>query len=156
MVAVLGVMTTSPKKILVATDFSKGSDEALAAAIEVAKRTGAPLELLHVLELGVEQFPFGLSYDDDRGGLIPWIDRELAHRADDATRAGVVSQTKMLMGSPPTEILQRAREIGADLIVIGTHGRRGLAHMVLGSVAEHVVRRAVCPVLTVPFSKKAA
>ncbi len=59
-------------------------------------------------------------------------------------------------GRAATEIVQRARDIGADLIVIGTHGRRGLAHVMLGSVAERVVQHAACPVLTVPFSKKAA
>jgi nucleotide-binding universal stress UspA family protein len=54
------------------------------------------------------------------------------------------------------EIAKRGREIGADLIVVGTHGRTGLAHAMLGSVAERVVRRASCPVLTVPYSRKAA
>jgi nucleotide-binding universal stress UspA family protein len=62
----------------------------------------------------------------------------------------------MVEGSAATEIVQRARDLAADLIVIGTHGRRGLAHALLGSVAERVVQRAPCPVLTVPFSKKAA
>ena len=53
-------------------------------------------------------------------------------------------------------ITQRGRDIDADLIVVGTHGRTGIAHAMLGSVAERVVRRAGCPVLTVPFSRKAA
>ena len=52
--------------------------------------------------------------------------------------------------------MQRGRDIDADMIVVGTHGRTGLAHAMLGSVAERVVRRAACPVLTVPFSRKAA
>jgi nucleotide-binding universal stress UspA family protein len=104
-------MTSRPKQILVATDFSPGSDEAMAAAVDFATRAGA---------------------------------------------AGVACRTKMVEGLPATEIVQRAREIGADLIVIGTHGRRGIAHVVLGSVAERVVQHAPCPVLTVPVPRKAA
>ena len=62
----------------------------------------------------------------------------------------------MLEGTTHEEIVREARDSAADLIVIGTHGRRGLAHAMLGSVAERVVQRASCPVLSVPFSKKAA
>jgi nucleotide-binding universal stress UspA family protein len=149
-------MTTTPKLVLVATDFSQGSDEALEAAIGLAQRSSAPLEILHVLELNAEPFPFGGSYYSERGPLIAFIDRELAHRVDRAGAAGVVATGKMIEGSAAVEILQRARDIGADLIVVGTHGRKGLAHVVLGSVAQQVVQRSRCPVLTVPFSKRAA
>jgi universal stress protein A len=93
---------------------------------------------------------------DDRGGLIAYIDLELSRRAERGVAAGLSCHTRMLEGSPATEIVQRAQEIGAGLIVIGTHGRRGLAHVMMGSVAERVVQRSVCPVLMVPFSKKAA
>jgi glycine betaine transporter len=148
-------MALSPKEILVAADFSAGSDEALAAAIDLAKRTGADLRILHVLELGVDEFPFG-DLNGRKLNRVAHIDRELAERADQARRSGVVCHTWMLEGTAPSDIVDYARTMGADLIVVGTHGRRGLGHALLGSVAEKVVRRAHCPVLTVPFSKRAA
>jgi nucleotide-binding universal stress UspA family protein len=149
-------MTSSPKKILVATDFSEGSDEALAEAIELATRTGAALEIVYVLEIGVDPFPIGLTYYDDRGPLIAFLDRALSERADRAAKAGIACATKILEGRARTEIVKRAGDIGAEVIVVGTHGRTGFAHAVLGSVAERVVRHARCSVLTVPFSRKAA
>jgi nucleotide-binding universal stress UspA family protein len=151
-------MIRETKKILVATDFSSGSDEALDRALVLAKQTGATLELVHVLEFGDSgDLPFGLvNYGGDPGAIVATVDRELAVRADRATAAGLRSYTRMLEGIAQREIVREAQETNADLIVIGTHGRRGLAHLVLGSVAERVVQQASCPVLTVPFSKKAA
>jgi nucleotide-binding universal stress UspA family protein len=150
-------MTSAAKKILIATDFSEGSDEALAQAIDLGRETGATLELVHVLEVGVEQFPYGpLFGPQETGGIVAYVDRELSRRADRAQAAGLPCQTRMLEGTTHEEIVREARDSAADLIVIGTHGRRGLAHALLGSVAERVVQRASCPVLSVPFSKKAA
>ena len=147
----------SPRRILVATDFSDGSDEALTQAITLAKQTNGEIEIVYVLELGVEEFPFGLTaFGSDLEGLTAYVDRELASRAARAVKEGVPCQTKTLEGSASTEVIQRARHIGAELVVVGTHGRTGLAHILLGSVAEKIVRRSICPVLTVPFSKKAA
>ena len=140
--------------VLVAIDFSDGSDEALAQAIDLAKQTGATLDILHVVEFGAEVFPYGLSYFEDRGGLIAHLDRELSRRADMAAATGVTARTRLREGSAAREILEHAREIGADLVVVGTHGRTGLAHALLGSVAERVVRHARVPVLTIPFSKR--
>jgi nucleotide-binding universal stress UspA family protein len=148
-------MTKPTKRILVATDFSIGSDEALDHAIDLAKQTGASLDIFYVLELSAQEIPLGLSAND-RGGLLTSIDRELARRAERVAATGLSCRTNMVEGGAATEIVQRARDIGADLIVVGTHGRRGLAHVMLGSVAERVVQHAPCPVLTVPFSKKAA
>ncbi|HMF42839.1 MAG TPA: universal stress protein [Polyangia bacterium] len=148
--------TRTPKKILVATDFSTGSDEALDEAIEIGKPSSAAVEVLHVLELA-EEFPFGTTYlDADYGMLYASIDKRLSERADRVAAAGLLCTTKIKEGNAVAEITQRGRDIGADLIVVGTHGRTGIAHAMLGSVAERVVRRASCPVLTVPFSKKAA
>ena len=145
-----------PKKVLVATDFSAGSDEALAHAIDVAKPSNAEVEVVHVIELA-EEFPFGATYfDADYGALHAGVDEQLTRRAERVRAAGLKCDTKILEGSAPSEIAKRGRDTGADLIVVGTHGRTGLAHALLGSVAERVVRRASCPVLTVPFSKKAA
>ncbi len=144
------------KEILVATDFSEGSDEALVAAIDLGKRTSANLHIVHVLENGADQFPFGLASYQDRSQLIDAIDRELTSRRAWATREGVACQTRLVEEAAVPGILLAAQDAGADLIVIGTHGRRGFAHALMGSVAEKIVQRAPCPVLTVPFSKKAA
>jgi nucleotide-binding universal stress UspA family protein len=148
-------MTTRAKKILIATDFSSGSDEALDHAIDLAKQMAASLDIVYVLEPIAQELPLGLT-PSDGPAQIASIDRELAARAARALGAGLSCRAIMLEGGAATEIVQRARDLGADLIVIGTHGRRGLAHALLGSVAERVVQRAPCPVLTVPFSKKAA
>jgi glycine betaine transporter len=148
--------TRTAKKILIATDFSDGSDEALDQAIEMAKPSGAEIEILHVIELS-EEFPFGSVYfDADYGALYTSVDSRLVERAQRVRAAGLPCTTKILEGAAVAEITQRGRSIDADLIVVGTHGRTGIAHAMLGSVAERVVRRASCPVLTVPFSKKAA
>lgn len=151
-------MTRETKKILVATDFSEGSEEALLQALELGKQTGATLEIVHVLEFGDSgQLPYGLiNFAGDPGAIAATVDRELAIRAERANAAGVRCYTRMLEGNADQEIVREAREAHADLIVVGTHGRRGLAHALLGSVAERVVRHASCPVLSVPFSRRAA
>jgi glycine betaine transporter len=149
-------MATSTKKILVATDFSAGSDEALAHAIDLAKQTGASLDLVHILEPEVEGFPFGAPYYGDFGDQLTFIDRELAARADKVASAGLWCHTRMIEGRAFEAIVDRARVLGADLIVVGTHGRTGLSHVLMGSVAERVVQHSTCPVLTIPFSKRAA
>jgi len=148
--------TRTPKKILVATDFSDGSDEALERAIEIGQPSRATIEILHVIELS-EEFPFGATYfDADYGTLYTSVDERLSERAERVRPAGLPCTTKILEGGAVAEITKRGRDVDADLIVVGTHGRTGIAHAMLGSVAERVVRRASCPVLTVPFSKKAA
>jgi nucleotide-binding universal stress UspA family protein len=149
-------MTAAQKTILAATDFSPGSDDALDRAVDLAKRMGAALEIFHVVEIGTEPFPFGLLDSKDGGDFFAYIARQLETRAERARRAGVPCTTKSLDGSPAPEIVGRARDLGADLIVVGTQGRAGLSHALFGSVAEHVVRRADRPVLIVPFSKRAA
>jgi nucleotide-binding universal stress UspA family protein len=144
-------------KILVATDFSDGSDDALATAIDMAARLGSTLEIVHVVDLMHEQFPFGVPLPYlDTDAVIAFAERGLAERAARARRAGLTCETTILNGSPDVEIVRWAAEADAALIIVGTHGRTGLAHVVLGSVAERVVQHAGRPVLTVPFARKAA
>jgi nucleotide-binding universal stress UspA family protein len=148
--------TKSPRKVLVATDFSEGSDVAIDRAIEMATQSGAAVEIIHVVE-PAEEFPFGTAYfQADYAALYARVHLELSRRADRFRAAGLACETKIVDGNASTQIVARGRDIGADLIVVGTHGHTGLAHAVLGSVAERVVRRASCPVLTVPYSRKAA
>ena len=149
-------MASTLKKILVSTDLSDGSDEALSQAIELGKQTGAFLEIVYVRELGSGEFPFGPLYSEDASGVIAYTDLELARRRDRVTSAGLQCHYRCLDGIAAKEIVRRAEETNADLVVVGTHGRRGLARAMLGSVAERVVQHAACPVLTVPVSRKAA
>ena len=133
------------KKILFATDFSPASDAALEYATSLARDAGATLVVLHVEELplpyaGSEVYLTQLAYPD------PEIRRRL--EAIVPTDPSVRCQHRLVQGVPADDIPRVANEEGADLIVIGTHGRTGLTRVLMGSVAEAVLRRASCPVLT--------
>jgi nucleotide-binding universal stress UspA family protein len=143
----------SIKKILFPTDFSPPSEHALQFARELAEKFDAELHVLHVLE---DVAPMV----GDPGMMVDLSDKYLAEARQYAQRglqalpgergprAGRIVR-EIRDGSPFVEIVRYAREAGIDLIVIGTHGRTGLKHLLLGSVAENVVRKAACPVLTV-------
>jgi len=141
--------------ILVATDFSSGSDGALEQAIQMAKMMSAQIALVHVIEPAVE-FPMGAAYSDMDGGYYASVDLALSARAAKIEKAGPRCMTKILEGPVASEITRWAQQLGASLIILGTHGRTGLSHVLLGSVAEKIVRHAACPVLTVPYARKAA
>jgi nucleotide-binding universal stress UspA family protein len=144
-------------RILCPVDFSAGSGEALRVAAELARERDAALVLVHVWSPA--QMTMGEGY------LAPaviqdMVDGETAQLAKSKTEAqqlGVKEvATRLLTGVPWDEIVSAARSDSAvDLIVIGTHGRTGLAHVLLGSVAEKVVRHAPCPVLVVRGREKA-
>jgi nucleotide-binding universal stress UspA family protein len=138
-------------KILVPSDFSEGSDRALDYAIEIARDMSASLLLAHVYASPVVLTPEGV--------VTPLVD-EVAVRADlDAgltrlaarAREHSVGKVEVVQatGVPWREVVRAAKDHGCDLIVMGTHGRGGFSHLFLGSVAEKVVRKAHCPVLTV-------
>jgi nucleotide-binding universal stress UspA family protein len=138
------------RRILVPVDFGELSRPALKEAVALAQYSGASVTLLHVYEYSL----FGLD-----GGPTSTIDaaRQLRQAAEDSLRELValyVSQKVQIIsvlreGLPWTEVLRYAKESGADLIVLGTHGRRGLPRALLGSVAEKIVRSARIPVLTI-------
>jgi universal stress protein A len=139
-------------KILCPIDFSAGSNEALVAAAELARNSTAPLVILHVSETSAWQAIMGFQ-------LVPEViqqatnseAKELARWEAHAKELGVKQvSTRLLAGAPWDQIVTAARDDGAiDLIVMGTHGRTGLQHVLLGSVAEKTVRHAPCPVLVV-------
>jgi nucleotide-binding universal stress UspA family protein len=139
------------KRILCPTDFSPPSEAALDTAIELARRFDADLELFHAQDLPAYVFPDGVLpvSPEILSSLESAAAKELDRLAERARSAGVRITTASAFGANHVEILRRADETHADLIVMGTHGRTGLAHVLLGSVAERVVRRARCPVLTV-------
>ncbi|MGA7762624.1 MAG: universal stress protein [Candidatus Binataceae bacterium] len=132
------------KKILCPVDFDPNSLLALQLASELAQERQATLYLLHVVAMppGPEvALPFGKMETAARSKLDGLARRKVNAKAN--------YEVEVLMGDPSVEILQAAKRHGANLIVMATHGRKGLRHLVLGSVAEHVVREAPCPVLTV-------
>lgn len=148
-------MTRGFTRILVPTDFSAQSDAALATAKEFATRFGASLHLVHVLE-----DPYAVAaYSADALGYLPpgikesWqqeAEKHLNALLTPAERTKFKAKTTVLFsGSAAREIVEYAQNNHLDLIVMGTHGRGGFAHLLLGSVAERVVRTATCPVVTV-------
>lgn len=145
-------MTIQMKKILVPTDFSEFSKQAVDYAVELAGRFDAEITLLYVLQDAVALFPEpGVAFPAPGNYLqeLQESSQQALDRLRESLPAEMTIQTVLRNGPPFVEIVRFAKEEDFDLIVIGTHGRSGLAHMLLGSVAEKVVRKANCPVLTV-------
>lgn len=141
------------KRICCPIDFSDASRAAMETAAELARRFGAELVLLHAYPVPGYTFPDGSVVASPRmmQELADQAERHLGEWRADAERlvgAPRVSAEKAV-GEPAAEILSFAGQRGVDLLVLGTHGRTGLQHALMGSVAERVVRRAHCPVLTV-------
>jgi nucleotide-binding universal stress UspA family protein len=145
------------KRILVPIDFSEFSNAALQYGCELAERFGAELHLLHVLQDMVAMVPEpGLAFPPPGNywaELQASSDKALNQLLDLSWEEGKQVVRKTSQGVPFLEIVRYAKKNEIDLIVIGTHGRTGLAHVLLGSVAEKVVRKAPCPVLTVRSSQ---
>jgi len=142
------------KRILVPTDFSEPADAALAYALDLARFFGAAVSLVHVFEDPTDQTLFSEQYipvpPDLRDELLGTVRRRLEDRVHRA--AGSDISFAVLVGPTAQGIIGGARDQEADLIVMGTHGRRGVEHLLLGSVAEQVIRTAPCPVITVRSS----
>jgi universal stress protein A len=141
------------KRILVPTDFTDPSNEALEAALELGRSSGATLDLVHVAVEAAYPLPPPVDVATlplDMGKVLDRSAEGLATEERRVREAGVRCETATLIGRPDTEILQRARDTHADLIVMGTHGRSGLAHAIFGSNVDRVVQRTPCPVLIVP------
>ena len=145
------------KKILVPTDFSPHSQEALRTAVDVAQKYGASITLIHVYEPVAYTLPEGyvLVTPQQLVDLNSELERRLAKAKAEAVQAGVREiSTELLQGPPPHEIVDFAQQKAMDLIVMGTHGRTGIKHTLLGSIAERVLRKAACPVLTVKADER--
>ncbi|MGE0869737.1 MAG: universal stress protein [Kofleriaceae bacterium] len=142
-----------PRTILVATDFSELADAGLAYAVDLASRLDATVHVLHVIPvpvMGMEEI--GIAYgavtmEATTAEAQRALDELVARYRSAGARVGIAAP-RLEVGDPREVIDRVAEEINADLIVMGTHGRRGVRRMLLGSVAESVVRSAPCPVLT--------
>ena len=142
------------KKILLPVDFSKGSDLAARFAISLAQEYKAKLHVLHVYD-PVPQYDYlAKDYLEDRKKKL---EEALANVVPAETKATIEVEEILAEARPVHHtIVEKARELGDDVIVIATHGRTGLAHVFLGSVAEHVIRHAACPVLVVRNGEKSS
>lgn len=141
---------TTLQHILVPVDFSEPSDMALEAAIALARAKGARLTLMHaflpptpISELNFDMTDITKAMERDATG-------QLALRSAKAQEQGVTCVSITKLGTPHLEILGAIEHHAPDLVVMSTHGRTGLKHVVLGSVAERVVQHSRCPVLVMP------
>ena len=145
-----------PETLLVGTDFSDQADRAFRLTMDLAEEFEARIELLHAFDAPMPFFePYAVSLPAD------WLDdakrsseAQLEACVESARARNLPVTARLLEGNPATVLAQEAREIGADWIVVGTHGHGGLKHALLGSVAERVVREAHCAVLTVKSDRR--
>ena len=148
-------------RVLVATDFAPSAEAAWSRAVDLARVHGGELLLLHVY-VELPAYPEIAAaaevqriYEEQR----QWVQRALDERVARANATGIRARAVLRVGPPADTICQAAADERCDLIVVGTHGHRGLERLVLGSVAERVVRDAPCPVLVVktpPVEQRAA
>ena len=152
-----GPLVANFTKIVSATDFSEDSNLAIGYAEEMARRFGAEIILLHVdqaLPPVMVSPEIGPVMDVGAMTRIAEDQRVLAQKELDKIvnrmrEGGLKARSMLKVGSPFLEVIHAAQAEGADLIVMGTHGRTGIAHVLMGSVAERVVQKAGCAVLTV-------
>jgi universal stress protein A len=145
-------------KILVPVDFSAHSAEAVRIAAELSSRFEAPLTLVYVHDPLVYALPDGFTFMPQTAvdQLIDALEAQLAQAKLQALGAGARRvETQLLHGLVSEAVVARATTGAFDLIVMGTHGRTGMQHVLMGSTAERVVRLAACPVLTVKAKAKA-
>jgi nucleotide-binding universal stress UspA family protein len=146
-------MTADWRRICCPIDFSDASHAAMEVAADLARRFGAELVLLHAYPIP------GYTFPDGSVVASPKMMQDLAEQAQRHLEEWRVEAERLVgaprvaaekgVGEPATEIVSFAKERAVDLLVLGTHGRTGLEHALMGSIAERVVRRAHCPVLTV-------
>ncbi|MDY0290811.1 MAG: universal stress protein [Desulfuromonadaceae bacterium] len=144
------------KTILFATDFSECSAKAFEYAYALCKAAGARLEIIHTISEPV----------DLRGFYVPHVSFDALSKEIEASAKKMLEEfcaenlteadnygTLVISGVPHEEIIQQAKNVGADIIVMGTHGRSGLDHVLFGSTTEKVIRKSAIPILSVPLRK---
>lgn len=148
------------RRILVPVDFSECSRAALGHAAVLAKSFGATIDLLYVWEAPAFVAPEAMVGAAGTTQTLAQLASDQAEAAmrefsEQAEKDGIqIAATRVEQGDPARTVVEVAERDGFDLIAMGTHGRSGFAHLLLGSVAEKVVRRSSCPVLTVRTAEK--
>lgn len=140
------------KTILFANDFAETSEEVFDYALSLARKYGAKLLIVHVINEPVDLRGFyvpHISFENLEKEIVEGAEKMMDKFCRTKVKDFADYETMILTGIPYEEIIKKAEEGQASLIVMGTHGRRGLDHMLFGSTAERVVRGAGCPVLTV-------
>jgi universal stress protein A len=142
--------TLAVKKILVPSDFSPASDNAFKYALHFGQHFGAQLHVMHVLEPALSpQFaglPEAPAFSEEE---LAMAEKNLRAWADSAGAAGVAAKLVLRNGLPAHEIVEAAKDLEVDLVILATQGHTGWKHFCIGSTAERVVRAAPCPVLVV-------
>ncbi|NTW49519.1 MAG: universal stress protein [Chlorobiales bacterium] len=142
------------KKILCTTDFSDASKNALRYANEFARSMDATVIILHIVEPRPIATDMSVAYIPIETDLEKAAEDDLAQLVIDEKYKGVTAKRLVLIGEPAEMILQQAKALDVDLIILGSHGRTGLTRLLMGSVAEAVVRKAPCPVLIIKAKEK--
>ncbi len=140
------------RRIIVATDLTPASEPAVLEASLLAKENGADLFIAHVYRppsISQAQSEAGGVYAEWDRNIRAEIEGKLALLVENVAKDGVKAETLVLAGEPYEAIVEAARLNDADLVVLGTHGRKGVARFFLGSVAARVISTAPCPVMTV-------
>jgi len=145
-----------PKTILVPVDFSEASERALVYALDLAKSTGGTVHVMHAFELPIIGFPDGtlVATAEMAAKIVDSAQSSLSALVAKYESTSVPLTAALKQADPRAAILAVAKELDAELVVMGTHGRRGLAHALIGSVAESVVRTSTIPVLTLREPKR--
>ncbi len=141
------------RRIMHPSDFSSASQAAFSKAVEMAKADRAELTIVHVLSpvmpVPGDGYISPKVYDEIAASTRAWAQKQLDQRVAKARAAGTRAKGLLMEGTPHEQIVRAAKAKRADLLVMGTHGRSGLAKLFIGSVASRVVSAAPCPVLTV-------
>ena len=137
------------KTLMVATDFSPLSEKAIDYAVMTAKQFGAKILLTHVLDPITVTTTDALMFSDNSEALRKIAEEMMKNLVEILKEKGVTVEPVLIKGSAASEIISKASQSRVDLIVMGTHGRKGIEHLLLGSVAESVIRSAACPVMVV-------
>lgn len=141
---------TQFKKILVPVDFSGLSEKAFFAAVDLAKELNASLHVVHIVQIHSTNIP--------ESGMVHFEELQKKEEANAKTKldkyienngGGLDISTTILHGDPAAQINKTVKETGADMIIMGTHGRTGMAHLLMGSVAESVLRNSKVPVMCI-------
>lgn len=142
---------TTPKIILVPTDFSVCAETALDYALQIATKLDAKVYVMHAYQLPVVGFPDGVLLPTAAiaSGIVSWAQAQLAACVARRKESSVEIIPILKQADARAAVLATAEDLSADLVVMGTHGRHGLARALIGSVAESVVRTSTVPVLTV-------